>query len=153
METDRQRQYKRSSVKKCLVINYTCKYHVLLDTSLLSHQHEMFNIQGMFVCTLPGIAGIKTFKGWSNVCFKILRGFTNIIPGEFFVWSSCSTRGHSMKLYYSDYSFTVRQIFFSVRARQLFIHSFIVLINPCLSSYVSCLLRSLYTHWLLVARE
>ena len=51
------------SVKKCLVINYTCKYHVLLDTSLLLHQHEMFNILGMFVCTLPGIAGIKTFKG------------------------------------------------------------------------------------------
>ena len=45
------------------------------------------------------------------MCFKILRGFTNIIPIEFFVSSSCSTGGHRMKLYYPDSRVTVRQFF------------------------------------------
>ena len=55
----------------------------------------MFTIEETFVCTLPGIARIKTFKGWSKLYASNLKkdGFTNIIPSEFFVWSSCSTRG------------------------------------------------------------
>ena len=62
---------------------------------------------------------LRRLKADLIVCFKILRGFTNIIPSEFFVWSSCSTRGHSMKLYYPDSRVTVRQNFFSVRVVQL----------------------------------
>ena len=42
---------------------------------------------------------LRRLKADLIVCFKILRGFTNDIPSEFFVWSSSSTRGHSMKLY------------------------------------------------------
>ena len=52
------------------------------------------------------------------VCFKILRGFTNVIPVSFFVWTSSSIRGHSTKLYYPDSRVTARH-FFSVRAVQL----------------------------------
>ena len=52
-------------------------------------------------------------------CFKILRGFTNIILSECSVWSSCSTRDHSTKLYYPDSRVTVRQNFFSVCVVQL----------------------------------
>ena len=62
---------------------------------------------------------LRRLKADLIVCFKILRGFTNIIPSEFFVWSSCSTRGHGMKLYYPDSKVTVRQNFFSVRVVQL----------------------------------
>jgi len=46
--------------------------------------HEMSNIQETFFRTLPGIAGIKTFKADLIVCFKILKGFTDVIPTEFF---------------------------------------------------------------------
>ena len=37
--------------------------------------HTMSNIQETFVRTLPGIAGIKTFKGWSNC---VLQNFKRI---------------------------------------------------------------------------
>jgi len=53
------------------------------------------------------------------MCFEILRGFTNVIPSEFFVRSSWHTRGHSMQLFYPDSRVTVRQIFFSVRVVQI----------------------------------
>ena len=45
------------------------------------------------------------------VCFKILRGFTNVIPVSFFVWTSSSIRGHSTKLYYPDSRVTARHFF------------------------------------------
>ena len=53
------------------------------------------------------------------MCFKILKGYTNITPIELFTWSSSSTRGHSMKLYYPDSRITARQHFVSVRVVQL----------------------------------
>ena len=66
----------------------------------------------------PASLELRRLKADLTVCFKTLRGFTNIIPSEFFVWSSCSTRGHSMKLYYRDSRVTVCQNFFSVRVVQ-----------------------------------
>jgi len=64
----------------------------------------------------PCLESLELRRSKANVivCFKILRGFTNVIPSKFFVWSSCSTRGHGMKLYYSDSRVTVRQNFLSV---------------------------------------
>ena len=53
------------------------------------------------------------------MCFKILKGFTNIDPSEFFTPSTCNTRGHSMKLYYLDSRVLARQNFFSVRVVQV----------------------------------
>ena len=38
---------------------------------------------------------------------------------DFFVWSSCNTRGHSMKLCYPDSRVTARQFFSPVRVVQL----------------------------------
>ena len=46
------------------------------------------------------------------VCFKILRGFTDVTPSEFFECSSSSTRGHNMKLYYPDSRLLFVKIFF-----------------------------------------
>ena len=62
---------------------------------------------------------LRRLKADLTVCFKILRGFTNIIPSEIFVWSSSSTRGNSNKLYYQDSRVTVRQNLFSVRVVQV----------------------------------
>ena len=62
---------------------------------------------------------LRRLKADLIACFKILRGFINVIPSDFFVWSSCHTRGHSMKLYYPDSRVTVRQFFFSVRVVQI----------------------------------
>jgi len=62
---------------------------------------------------------LRRLKADLTVCFKILRGFTNIIPSEIFVWSSSSTRGNSKKLYYQDSRVTVRQNHFSVRVVQV----------------------------------
>ena len=62
---------------------------------------------------------LRRLKADLILCFKILRGFTNVIPSEFFVWTSSSTRGHSMKLYYPDSRVTARQNFFSVPVVQL----------------------------------
>ena len=53
------------------------------------------------------------------MCFKILKGFTNIIPSEFFTRSTGNTRGHSMKLYYPDSRVLARQNVFSVRVVQV----------------------------------
>ena len=46
---------------------------------------------------------LRRLKADLIVCFKILRGFTNVIPSEFYVWSSSSTRGHNMKLGFQSY--------------------------------------------------
>ena len=54
---------------------------------------------------------LRRLKADLIACFKILRGFINVIPSDFFVWSSCHTRGHSMKLYNPDSRVTVRQFF------------------------------------------
>ena len=54
---------------------------------------------------------LRRLRADLTVCFKILRGFTNVTPSEFCVWSSSSTRGHSMKLYHPDSRITARQIF------------------------------------------
>ena len=62
---------------------------------------------------------LRRLKADLITCFKILKGFTNIIPSEFFTWSPCSTRGNSMKLFYPDSRVSVRQHFFSVRVVQL----------------------------------
>jgi len=58
---------------------------------------------------------LRRLKADLIMCFKILKGFTNIDPSEFFTPSTCNTRGHSMKLYYPDSGVLARQIFFSVR--------------------------------------
>jgi hypothetical protein len=49
------------------------------------------------------------------MCYKILKGFTNIIPDDFFTLLSSSTRGHSMKLYYPTSRVNVRLHFFTNR--------------------------------------
>ena len=62
---------------------------------------------------------LRRLKADLIMCFKILKGFTNIIPSEFFTRSTCNTRGHSMKLYYPDSRVLARQNFFSVRVVQV----------------------------------
>ena len=62
---------------------------------------------------------LRRLKADLIMCFKILKGYTNITPSELFTWWSSSTRGHSMKLYYPDSKVTARQHFFSVRVFQL----------------------------------
>jgi len=55
---------------------------------------------------------LRRLKAHLIMCFKILKGYTNITPSEFFTWSSSITKGHSMKLYYRDSRVTARQHFF-----------------------------------------
>jgi len=55
---------------------------------------------------------LRRLKADLIMCFKILKGFTNVIPSEFFTRSTCNTRGHSMKLYYPDCRVLARQNFF-----------------------------------------
>ena len=57
---------------------------------------------------------LRRLKADLIMCFKTLKGFTNIISSEFFKRSTCNTRGHSMKLYYPDSRVFARQNFFSV---------------------------------------
>jgi len=54
---------------------------------------------------------LRRLKADLIMCFKILKGYTNITLSELFMWSSSSTRGHSMKLYYPDSRVTARQHF------------------------------------------
>jgi len=62
---------------------------------------------------------LRRLKADLIMCFKTLKGFTNIISSEFFKRSTCNTRGHSMKLYYPDSTVLARQNFFSVRVVQV----------------------------------
>jgi hypothetical protein len=61
---------------------------------------------------------LRRLKADLIMAFKILKGFTNIVSGDFFKLSSGITRGHSMKLYYPDSRINVRQHFFSIRVIQ-----------------------------------
>ena len=62
---------------------------------------------------------LRRLKADLVMCFKILKGFTNINPSQFFTWSSRTSRGNSMKLYYPDSRVTAREHFYSVRVVQL----------------------------------
>ena len=55
---------------------------------------------------------LRRVKADLIVCFKILRGFTNVTPSEFFECSSSSTREHNMKLYYPDSRLLFVKFFF-----------------------------------------
>ena len=74
------------------------------------------------------------------MCFKILKGFTNIDLSEFSTPSTCNTRGHSMKLYYPDSRVLARQNFFYVRVVQVWnnLPNKIVSAN-CVSAFKSLL--------------
>jgi len=54
---------------------------------------------------------LRRLKADLIMCFKILKGYTNITPSELFTWLSSSTRGHSMKLYYPDSRLLLVNIF------------------------------------------
>ena len=83
---------------------------------------------------------LRRLKADLIMCFKILKGFTNIDPREFFTPSTCNTRGHSMKLYYPDSRVLARQNFFSVRVVQVWntLPNEIVSAN-CVSAFKSLL--------------
>jgi len=84
---------------------------------------------------------IRRLKADLIMRFKILKGFTNIDPSEFFTPSTCNTRGHSMKLYYPDSRVLARQNFFSVRVVQVwnnYLPNEIVSAN-CVSAFKSLL--------------
>ena len=78
--------------------------------------HEMSNIKETFFHTLPGIAGIKTFKGWSNCVLQNFKRIHRRHSYWVFLQSSSSTRGQSMKLRFQSYC---SSNFFFVRVVQL----------------------------------